>query len=101
MGNVVIWRNDPNVPGRQLGRVGNLDLFVIGHDRDDGLFMLLAREVLGFGDVLGDGYGLVKYYPTPQDAQRAAEERVARVLSAMDLVPRSGAQPPQSGATAP
>lgn len=86
MNDVVAWRDDPHVPEQQFGRVGRLDLFVVGHDKEHG-FMLACRGLLGPEEF--DGFGLVKYFPTPQEAHHAAEERLGRMLRDLDLVPRS------------
>lgn len=88
MADLVTWRDDRSIPEQRFARVGRLDLFVVGHDQETG-FMLAARGLLASG--WEDGMGLVKYLPTTQEAQRAAEESVAGVLDALDVVPRSAA----------
>jgi len=86
MNDMVNWRDDPHVPEQQFGRVGRLDLFVVGHDEEQG-FMLACRGLFGPDEI--DGFGLVKYFPTPQEAQQAAEERIATLLRDLDVIPRA------------
>lgn len=87
MGDVVSWR-ETQVTDQVFGRVGNADLFVVVKNAESGQFLLGSRDPFGDGE-------LIAWASTPfadaAGAQRAAEERITRMLALLDLVPRGAA----------
>ena len=81
MSGLVAWR-DSDVPEQVFGKMGSIDVFIIGRDSERGGLILAARDLggisagsFGFGDT---------QYESLQDAQAAAERKAARILANLD-----------------
>jgi hypothetical protein len=85
MSGMVTWR-ETNVPDQVFGKVGVIDLFIIGRDPE------LGTLVLGVKGLFGHDRGMIEFkpdqYDTLQDAQQAAEREVVRILADLDQVRR-------------
>lgn len=70
------------MPEQIFGRVGRIDVFIIGRDTEDNCFRL-GTKVL-FGDDLGMiGFEPTRY-PDAQQRQQAANAKIARILAELD-----------------
>ena len=87
MGDVVSWR-ETQVADQVLGRVGNADLFVVVKNPDSGQFLLGSRDPFSDGELIAWAH---TPFPDAAGAQRAAEERIARMLALLDLTPHAAA----------
>lgn len=82
--NQIAWRAS-DVPEQIFGRVGRIDVFVVGRDPDEGF--MLGTKIL-FGEDRGMiGFGSARY-PDTQEAQKAAETKIARILAELDQLRR-------------
>lgn len=77
----ITWRAS-DVPQQIFGRVGRVEVFIIGRDTREGCFRLGAkvlcgqdRGMIGFDDT---------HYPDTQQAQQAADAKLARILAELD-----------------
>lgn len=83
-GDVVVW-HPTDVPGQTVGRVGSTELFIVSQDGAGG-FTLGSRDLLGIDSDVVDS--APDPFSSAEQAQQAAEVRIARTLRALDLVPR-------------
>lgn len=81
MSGLVTWR-DSDVPEQVFGKMGKIDVFIIGRDSERGGLILAARDLAGFS-AGGFGFGDTQY-DSLQDAQDAAERKAARILANLD-----------------
>jgi hypothetical protein len=79
-GELVTWRAS-DVPEQIFGRVGRIDVFIVGRDPESGY--MLGTKVLFGADRGMIGFGSTRYSST-QEAQQAAEAEIARILAELD-----------------
>lgn len=81
MAGLVAWR-DSGVPEQIFGRVGRIDVFIVGRDTEEGCYRLGTKVLFG------EDRGMIGFeptrYPDTQQAQAAAETQLARILVELD-----------------
>lgn len=77
----IAWRAS-DVPQQIFGRMGRVDVFIIGRDREEGCFRL------GTKIVFGQDRGMITFdetrYLDTQQAQQVAQAKLAEILAELD-----------------
>jgi hypothetical protein len=89
VGDLVVWRKDPTVPDQAHGRAGVIDMFIVYRDTELDGFVLMTRDLFDLGGrmTLEAMFGIgPERFATMQEARKAAEDVLVRILSDLDTV---------------
>ena len=82
MTDLVIWTDPPDKFGQTFGTAGQIQMFIVGPDEESGRFVLMTRDL--FGMSAGQFAVRPAMFDTQDEAHRAAEVEIVRILDQLD-----------------